>query len=156
MEKKHQDILKQLRQNFLDDLDVFNGIVLPLTTEYILKEEDVESIKKGKTKRERAKILLDLLPKFVLIQYSLFDNCRLFNSFKMIFSFRRGSHAFDIFHQSLRHQYFWLSDEIDKLLETKTSGISITDTPFIYNMQPVSPLTVTREEMVRKFFLCSG
>lgn len=65
MEKKHQDILKKMHNNFLDDLDVYNGIIPLLTTEYILKDEDVKIIKKGNSKQERVKILLELLPKLV-------------------------------------------------------------------------------------------
>lgn len=62
MEKKHQDVLKRMRKNIVEDLDVYNGIITPLATEYILNQEDVLEIKKGKTKPERAQILLDLLP----------------------------------------------------------------------------------------------
>jgi hypothetical protein len=70
MDQKHQDVLRQMRQNIVDDLDVYNGIILPLTTEYILREEDVNDIKRGKTKEERAQILLDLLPKYVSLYLS--------------------------------------------------------------------------------------
>lgn len=62
MEQKHQDVLKRMRQNIVADLDVNNGIIIPLTTEFILRDEDITEIKKGKTKPERAAILLDLLP----------------------------------------------------------------------------------------------
>lgn len=64
MDPRHQDVLRQMQQNIVDDLDVFNGIIIPLTTEYILREEDVNYIKKGKTKQERAQILLDILPRY--------------------------------------------------------------------------------------------
>lgn len=63
MDQKHRDVLVQMRQNIIDDLDVYNGVIMPLTSEYILKEEDVTDIKRGRTKEERAQILLDLLPK---------------------------------------------------------------------------------------------
>lgn len=62
MELKHQDVLKRMRQNIVEDLDVNNGIIIPLTTEFILRDEDVTEIKKGNTKPRRAEILLDLLP----------------------------------------------------------------------------------------------
>jgi hypothetical protein len=63
---------------------------------------------------------------------------------------RCGVYAFDIFHQSLKHHYEWLSDEIDKLLgnyEIETNGeIDYYVGP--PNIPPLSPLTVTRKEKV--------
>ncbi|OXU28229.1 hypothetical protein TSAR_009640 [Trichomalopsis sarcophagae] len=126
MERRHQDVLRRMRQNIVDDLDVNNGIIIPLTTEFILREEDVIKIKKGKTKPERAAILLDLLP-------------------------LRGSRAFEVFHQSLKHHYDWLSDGIDNMLESARPGTPVSDTPFFSpNLQPVSPLTVRRGKMIEE------
>ncbi|KAJ8681851.1 hypothetical protein QAD02_017643 [Eretmocerus hayati] len=128
MDEKHKDILKRMRRNIVDDLDVFNGIIPPLTTEYILKEEDVDEIKRGGSREERAEILLDILPK-------------------------RGPRAFDVFLQSLRHQYDWLSEEIDTMLKVEVPKASSSNnhTSLAYpNLQPVSPLTVTRVEMIKK------
>lgn len=62
MEQRHLDILWEMRQQIIDDLDVFNGIIGPLTTEFVLKPEDVTDINRGRSKQEKAKILLDLLP----------------------------------------------------------------------------------------------
>jgi len=63
---------------------------------------------------------------------------------------RCGPSAFDVFHQSLKHHYEWLSDEIDKLLgnyEIETNGeIDYYARPF--NAPPQPPLTVTREDKV--------
>ncbi|CAB0035159.1 unnamed protein product [Trichogramma brassicae] len=127
MEQKHKEVLRRMRQKIVEDLDVYNGIIQPLMTEYVLKEEDANDIKKGVSKEERANILLDLLPE-------------------------RGCHAFEVFHQSLRHQYDWLSDDMDKLLaqyEPPQSRNNVMDVPIVYpNLPPVSPLTVTREEMI--------
>ncbi|KAL7297703.1 hypothetical protein TKK_0008740 [Trichogramma kaykai] len=129
MEQKHKEVLRRMRQKIVEDLDVYNGIIQPLMTEYVLKEEDANDIKKGVSKEERANILLDLLPE-------------------------RGCYAFEVFHQSLRHQYDWLSDDMDKLLaqyEPPQSRNNAMDVPIVYpNLPPVSPLTVTREEMVQK------
>lgn len=63
---------------------------------------------------------------------------------------RCGPCAFGVFHQSLKHHYIWLSEDIDKLLGNyKIENNEETD---YYagppNMPPLSPLTVTREEKV--------
>lgn len=62
MIQSHKIILQNMRSNIIKDLDVYNGVIPPLTTEYVLKSEDVINIKKGKSKQERAQILLDILP----------------------------------------------------------------------------------------------
>lgn len=63
MEKLHQDILIQLRDKILDDMDVRNGVLPILTAKYILRQEDVTHIESGIRRRDKAKILLDILPK---------------------------------------------------------------------------------------------
>ena len=65
MENIHYDTLLKYRKAFIDDVDVFNGIISPLMSEYILKKDDFQKISKGKTKEERATILLDILPRYV-------------------------------------------------------------------------------------------
>ncbi|XP_071562800.1 uncharacterized protein [Temnothorax nylanderi] len=126
MEKSHRDILTRLRENIIDDLDIDNDIIQPLRNEYILRQEDIKQIYSGATKEARAGWLLDILP-------------------------RCGPRAFDVFHQSLKHHYEWLSDEIDKLLgnyEIETNGeIDYYAGP--PNIPPLSPLTVTREEKLK-------
>ncbi|XP_058791268.1 apoptotic protease-activating factor 1-like isoform X2 [Phymastichus coffea] len=123
MDQRHKDILSQMRQNIIDDLDVYNGIIGPLSTEFVLKSEDVENINKGKTKQEKAEILLDLLP-------------------------QQGSNAFDVFHQSLKHHYDWLSEKIDKMLAAP--GTPNNERYIVNpNLQPVSPITVAREDMLK-------
>ena len=67
MEKKHQDVLIRLRQSIIDDVDIYNGIIVPLTTEFILREEDVNDIEQGKSKEEKARILLNLLPRYAVV-----------------------------------------------------------------------------------------
>ncbi|XP_012525104.1 apoptotic protease-activating factor 1 isoform X2 [Monomorium pharaonis] len=126
MEKSHREILKRLRKNIIDDLDIDNDVLRPLRDEYILKEEDIKFVYMGETKEARAANLLDILP-------------------------RCGPSAFDVFHQSLKHHYEWLSDEIDILLgnyEIETNGeIDYYAGP--PNIPPLSPLTVTREEKLK-------
>ncbi|XP_067209405.1 apoptotic protease-activating factor 1 isoform X2 [Linepithema humile] len=127
MEKSHKDILYHLRSNIIDDVDIDNDIIQPLTSEYILTQENIKYIYSGATKQERAGILLNILP-----------DC--------------GSNAFDVFHQSLKHHYDWISDEIDRMLgnyEIETNGeIDYYDGPS--NIPPLSPLTVTREEKLKE------
>ena len=65
MDRIHSETLRKFRKAIIDDVDVHNGIIKPLTSEYILKDDDVKTILKGKTKEERASILLDLLPRYV-------------------------------------------------------------------------------------------
>ncbi|XP_011342861.1 apoptotic protease-activating factor 1 isoform X2 [Ooceraea biroi] len=126
MDVSHQDILSRLRMNIVQDLNIENGILQQLQSEYILKDDDIKYIYIGATKEERAERLLDLLPK-----------C--------------GACAFDVFHESLKHHYDWLSDEIDKLLgnyEIETNGeIDYYAGP--PNVPPLSPLTVTRKEKLK-------
>lgn len=126
MEVSHREILIHLRSEIIDDIDVDNDIVQPLRNEYILREDDVKTIYVGATKEERAGILLDILPQ-----------C--------------GPNAFDVFHQSLKHHYDWLSNAIDKLLgncKIETNGeIDYYAGPSI---PPHSALTVTREEKVEQ------
>lgn len=62
METLHQDILHCLRNNIIDDVDIDNDIIQPLTSEYILTQENIRHIYTGATKQERAEILLEILP----------------------------------------------------------------------------------------------
>lgn len=123
MKQHHQKILLHLRGNIIDDLDIDNDIVEPLASNDILKTRDIQIIYTGATKEERAEKLLDILPK-----------C--------------GPYAFDVFHQSLKHHYIWLSEQIDKLLCSYTieNNEEIDYYAGPLNMPPLSPLTVTREE----------
>ncbi|CAK9826161.1 Apoptotic protease-activating factor 1 [Anthophora retusa] len=129
MDKLHQKILKILRKNIVDDMDVHNGILKPLQSEFILTEHHITEIETGTTKEQKAGILLDILPS-------------------------RGPYAFDIFRQALRHHYEWLSQEMDKLEESQRNftDISYVGTP---TLPPISPLTVVREEKMKqlKYYL---
>ncbi|KAL2742849.1 apoptotic protease-activating factor 1 isoform X1 [Vespula maculifrons] len=116
MEKLHQDILIQLRDKILDDMDVRNGVLPILTAKYILRQEDVTHIESGIRRRDKAKILLDILPK-------------------------RGPDAFDAFRESLRHHYKWLSEGMDDL-ETEKTGRNSLESPIL---PPMSPLTIFRD-----------
>jgi len=63
---------------------------------------------------------------------------------------RCGANAFGVFHQSLKHHYDWLSDEIDIMLgncEIETNGVTDYYAGPL-NIPPLSPLTVTRQEKV--------
>lgn len=77
MEQFHQEILCQLRKNIIDDIDIDNNILEPLTCNYILKRKDIENIYTGATKEARAEKLLDVLPRYVYI--FLFYMCTCFN-----------------------------------------------------------------------------
>ncbi|KAK2582333.1 hypothetical protein KPH14_004670 [Odynerus spinipes] len=125
MERLHQNILKHLRQKIVDDMDVYNGVISPLTAKYILKKEDVEQIEAGTSNEHRAKILLDILPK-------------------------RGPNAFDAFREALRHHYRWLSEDMDKLESRETCKDEVIYSAESPMLPPVSPLSVTREEKVKQ------
>ncbi|XP_066591533.1 apoptotic protease-activating factor 1 isoform X2 [Prorops nasuta] len=125
MDSSHKEILHKLEKSIISDVDVYNGIIHPLVSEYILKDQDIAEIQKGASKSERAKILLDLLP-----------SC--------------GPTAFEAFHQSLRHHYGWISDDIDKMIEANSTTTNETsDYGGCPNLPPVSPLTVTRDQKLR-------
>ncbi|KZC07642.1 PREDICTED: apoptotic protease-activating factor 1 [Dufourea novaeangliae] len=130
MDYLHQNILKCVRESIVADMDVFNGIIQPLKSEYILTDQDVTKIKAGDSKQEKAEILLDILP-------------------------NRGPDAFDKFRQALRHHYEWLSEEMDKLEESgkKINDIKHVGTPIL---PPVSPLTVIREQKMQQLKDCLG
>lgn len=68
MQKIHLDLLKIYRRAIIYDVDVNNGILKTLKSEFILNEEDFGKILEGRTKEERAKVLLDILPRYVLIR----------------------------------------------------------------------------------------
>ncbi|XP_060817084.1 apoptotic protease-activating factor 1 isoform X1 [Bombus pascuorum] len=128
MEKLHKHILRMLRENIVADMDVHNGIMKPLQSEYILRDQHIQEIEKGPSKQRKAEILLDILPS-------------------------RGPLAFDIFRQALRHHYEWLSDDMDKLEENGKcfSDIKYMGTP---TLPPISPLTVVREEKMKQLQNC--
>lgn len=77
METSHKNILRHLRKEIIADLDVDNGIISPLKTEFILNDRDVERINNGADKKERASILLDILPGYLIIDiyYLIFTHC---------------------------------------------------------------------------------
>ncbi|XP_029055973.1 apoptotic protease-activating factor 1 [Osmia bicornis bicornis] len=120
MDKLHQSILKRLRNSIVADIDVYNGIIQPLKSEYILKAQDIADIDVAISKQQKAEILLDILP-------------------------NRGPYAFDIFRQALQHHYDWLSDDMDKLEE---SGKAFNDIRHVGTptLPPISPLSVIREQ----------
>lgn len=62
MLKTHREILKQLRENIVNEIDVHNHILQALKTPYILNEEHIKQIDAGSTNKEKAEILLDILP----------------------------------------------------------------------------------------------
>ncbi|XP_031834716.2 apoptotic protease-activating factor 1 isoform X2 [Nomia melanderi] len=128
MDKLHQNILQQLRRNIVLDMDVFNGIIQPLKSDYILTEQDVARMEACDSKEKRAEILLDILPS-------------------------RGPDAFDKFRRALRHHYEWLSEDMDKLEESEKTltDIRYVNTP---SLPPVSPLTVIREQKVKQLKDC--
>lgn len=66
MDKLHQHILKMLRKSIVADLDVHNGIIKPLQSEYILTDQHIVEIEHGTSKEEKAEILLDILPRYKL------------------------------------------------------------------------------------------
>ncbi|XP_015189029.1 PREDICTED: apoptotic protease-activating factor 1 isoform X2 [Polistes dominula] len=117
MEQLHQDILQELRDQILDDMDVRNGVLPVLSAKYILKQEDVKYIESGNSIRNKAELLLDMLPK-------------------------RGINAFDAFRESLRHHYGWLSDGMDAL-ELKKTGRNSAESLIL---PPTSPLTIIRDD----------
>ncbi|OAD55428.1 Apoptotic protease-activating factor 1 [Eufriesea mexicana] len=124
MDKLHQHILKMLRKSIVADLDVHNGIIKPLQSEYILTDQHIIEIEHGISKQEKAEILLDILPS-------------------------RGPSAFDTFRQALRHHYEWLSEDMDKLEE---SGKSFSDIKYVGTptLPPIAPLTVVREQKMEQ------
>nr|XP_033321533.1 apoptotic protease-activating factor 1 isoform X1 [Megalopta genalis]XP_033321534.1 apoptotic protease-activating factor 1 isoform X1 [Megalopta genalis] len=124
MDKLHEDILKRLRSSIVIDVDVFNDIIKPLKSDYILSEDDVARIKAGNSKEEKAEILLDILPS-------------------------RGADAFDKFRQALRHHYEWISEDMDRqeANEKTLTDVRRVCTP---NLPPLSPLTVSREQKIKQ------
>lgn len=66
MEKLHKHILRMLRENIVADMDVHNGIMKPLQSEYILRDQHIQEIEKGASKQRKAEILLDILPRYKL------------------------------------------------------------------------------------------
>lgn len=65
MEEIHCDILRKFHKAIIDDVDVNNEIIKPLRKENILDDENIKSILNGRTLKERASILLELLPQYV-------------------------------------------------------------------------------------------
>lgn len=56
-----------MRRNIIDDLNIDNNIIEPLTSNGILKTEDIRIIYTGASNEERAEKLLDILPRYVYI-----------------------------------------------------------------------------------------
>ncbi|XP_076619262.1 uncharacterized protein LOC143340817 isoform X1 [Colletes latitarsis] len=128
MNELHQNILKDLRESIVADMDVFNGIIEPLKSSSILKDDHIEQIRVGHSKQEKAKILLDILPS-------------------------RGPFAFDNFREALRHHYKWLSEEMDRLEKrVKTAD----DPQHVHRpiLPAISPLTVGRERKMIDLKYC--
>ncbi|KAK9303557.1 hypothetical protein QLX08_004783 [Tetragonisca angustula] len=124
MDELHQHILKKLRKDIVHDMDVHNGIIKPLRSEYILTEQQIAQIENGASKQQQAEILLDILP-----------SC--------------GPYAFDAFRQALSHHYEWLSEYMNKL---EDCGKSFCDTKHMDTptLPPISPLTVVRERKMKQ------
>ena len=78
MNKNHKKILLQTRVNLVKDLEA-NDVLNYLYQERILSENDVELVKAEKTRKARAEVLLDTIP-------------------------RKGKRAFDEFVNSLKQQ----------------------------------------------------
>ncbi|XP_014606546.1 PREDICTED: apoptotic protease-activating factor 1 isoform X1 [Polistes canadensis] len=121
MEKFHQDILNELREQILADMDVRNGVLPVLSAKYILKQEDVKYIETGISLRDKAELLLEILP-------------------------NRGVNAFNAFRESLRHHYGWLSADMDDL-ELKKTGRNSAESLII---PPTSPLTIIRDDKIKQ------
>lgn len=111
MNKLHLDILNELRNEIIDDIDVYNDILRPLESQDVLRKKDVEKINSGQTREGRSKILLDIL-----------SSCS-------------RPYAFNVFHEALLKHYPWLSSDIDNILRSKhmsatNNGCSISpDSP---------------------------
>ncbi|XP_051167507.1 apoptotic protease-activating factor 1-like [Leptopilina boulardi] len=124
MEEIHCDILRKFHKAIIDDVDVNNEIIKPLRKENILDDENIKSILNGRTLKERASILLELLPQ-----------C--------------GPSAFDAFNQALKHHYCWISTQMEKYLEL--TQLTSCAASLCNDLPPVPRLLVTREDKVLKF-----
>ena len=63
MEQFHSNILTSFRSHIIQDLNVYNAILEPLTTQGVLQRQDIDKINAGQTYEDRAEILLDTLPR---------------------------------------------------------------------------------------------
>lgn len=72
MDSSHKNILKCLRKEIIADIDVNNGIILPLKTEFILNDNDVNRINAGANDEEKAEILLNILPRYIFTSLLIF------------------------------------------------------------------------------------
>ena len=145
MDELHQHILKKLRKDIVNDMDVHNGIIKPLQSEYILTEQQIAQIENGVSKQQQAEILLDILPRYDIYIY-IYEIKFLF-FLTIFFSFSCGPYAFDIFREALSHHYEWLSEYMNKLEDCGKSFCNAKhmDSP---TLPPISPLTVVREKKV--------
>ena len=148
MDELHQHILKKLRKDIVHDMDVHNGIIKPLRSEYILTEQQIAQIENGASKQQQAEILLDILPRYDIYMYEIKFLLRIIISF----TFSCGPYAFDAFRQALSHHYEWLSEYMNKL---EDCGKSFCDTKHMDTptLPPISPLTVVRERKVRIYII---
>ncbi|XP_025153495.1 apoptotic protease-activating factor 1 isoform X2 [Harpegnathos saltator] len=124
MENTPGNILRHLRRQIIADLDVNNGIISSLKSEFILNDRDIQNINAGADNEQKASILLDIL-----------SGCDL--------------RSFDVFHQALKRHYEWLSDAIDNVLgnfKAETNGANYKAPSSI---PPISPLSVTREQKLK-------
>lgn len=64
MDNLHKDILILLRNHIVADVDVNNGVIQPLKSEYILSHQDVTNIQSGTSKEQKCEMLLDILPRY--------------------------------------------------------------------------------------------
>ncbi|CAL7936563.1 unnamed protein product [Xylocopa violacea] len=124
MDKLHRRILETLRERIVADMDVHNSIIKPLQSQHILTDIHIGKIKSGASKKEKAEILLDILP-----------SC--------------GPSAFNIFREALRHHYEWLSREMDYFEENGKfdSEQKYISTP---TLPPLLPLTVERKQKMKQ------
>lgn len=88
MDILHQNILLAMRSNIVADLDIYNGVIQLLKSEYILTDQDIANIEKGASKQEKAEILLDTLPgyKFWIVDLYAYREIFLKTTYKFIFS----------------------------------------------------------------------
>lgn len=148
MDELHQHILRKLRKDIVHDMDVHNGIIKPLQSEYILTEQQIAQIENGTSKQQQAEILLDILPRYDVYVHEIKFLFRITISF----SFSCGPYAFDAFRQALSHHYEWLSEYMNKLEDYGKSfcDAKYMDTP---TLPPISPLTVVREKKVHIYVI---
>ena len=63
MKEFHKEILLRLRENIVTTIDVNNHILEALKEPAILNDDLIQKIQAGTSNKEKAEILLDILPK---------------------------------------------------------------------------------------------